>query len=136
MDFDGYAVGGLAVGEGFDAMKTVLGEIAPALPAEKPRYLMGVGYPRDILAAVSAGIDMFDCVLPTRNGRNAYAFTANGPLRLRNSRYQRDNAPIEHGCDCYACAISPAAPSATFFSRARCLAPCWFPCIMCGSTNG
>jgi queuine tRNA-ribosyltransferase len=103
MDFDGYALGGLAVGEGFEAMSSVLSQLAPALPADKPRYLMGVGFPRDLIAAVTAGIDMFDCVLPTRNGRNAYAFTAAGPIRLRNSGYQRDSGPIENGCDCYAC---------------------------------
>jgi queuine tRNA-ribosyltransferase len=103
MDFPGYAIGGLAVGEGFDAMKRVLELVTPVLPDQKPRYLMGVGYPRDIAVAVAAGIDMFDCVLPTRNGRNAYAFTASGPIRLRNSQYQRDPGPIEAGCDCYAC---------------------------------
>jgi queuine tRNA-ribosyltransferase len=103
MDFSGYAIGGLAVGEGFDAMAAVLRNVTPILPADKPRYLMGVGFPRDIVAAVESGIDMFDCVLPTRNGRNAYAFTAAGPLRLRNSALQRDTGPIERGCDCYAC---------------------------------
>mgnify|MGYP005851289577 CR=1 FL=1 len=103
MNFPGYAIGGCAVGEGFEAMVEVLKFTAPMLPAGKPRYLMGVGFPRDIVAAVAAGVDMFDCVLPTRNGRNAYAFSADGPLRLRNSRYQRDDRPIEHGCDCYAC---------------------------------
>lgn len=103
MDFPGYALGGLAVGEGFDAMKRVLAESVPVLPVNKPRYLMGVGFPRDIAAAVAAGIDMFDCVLPTRNGRNAYAFTAAGPIRLRNSKYTREEGPIEAGCDCYAC---------------------------------
>ncbi|MGD0768363.1 MAG: tRNA guanosine(34) transglycosylase Tgt [Tepidisphaeraceae bacterium] len=123
MGFDGYAIGGLAVGEGFDAMKTVLREIAPALPAEKPRYLMGVGYPRDIVAAASAGIDMFDCVLPTRNGRNAYAFTANGPLRLRNSGYQRDPSPIEQGCDCYACAHFTRGAIRHFFFAGEMLGP-------------
>ncbi|MGA2443105.1 MAG: tRNA guanosine(34) transglycosylase Tgt [Tepidisphaeraceae bacterium] len=123
MGFDGYAIGGLAVGEGFDAMKTVLREITPALPAEKPRYLMGVGYPRDIVAAVSAGIDMFDCVLPTRNGRNAYAFTANGPLRLRNSGYQRDSSPIEQGCDCYACAHFTRGAIRHFFFAGEMLGP-------------
>src|SRR5688500_6198487 len=91
LDFPGYAIGGLAVGEGFEAMKSILAHVTPMLPAGKPRYLMGVGYPRDIVAAVASGIDMFDCVLPTRNGRNAYAFTAAGPLRLRNSQYQRDD---------------------------------------------
>ena len=137
MDFAGYAIGGLAVGEGFEAMKSVLGEIGPALPGDKPRYLMGVGYPRDIVAAVAAGIDMFDCVLPTRNGRNAYAFTADGPLRLRNSVHQRDpSAQLRVVASAMPAGISPAAPSATFFSRARCLARCWFRCIMFGSTNG
>ncbi len=103
LDFPGYAIGGLAVGEGFEAMVEVLGFTTPLLPAEKPRYLMGVGFPRDIVAAVLAGVDMFDCVMPTRNGRNAYAFTSEGPLRLRNSRFQRDPLPIEADCDCYAC---------------------------------
>ena len=78
MNFPGYAVGGLAVGEGFEAMKAVLDGVVPRLPADKPRYLMGVGFPRDIVAGVARGIDMFDCVMPTRNGRNAYAFTAGG----------------------------------------------------------
>src|SRR4051812_39206074 len=87
MDFPGYAAGGFAVGEGFDAMKRSLNQLLPILPKDKPRYLMGVGFPRDIIAGVSAGIDMFDCVLPPRNGRNAYAFTASGPIRLRNSKF-------------------------------------------------
>jgi queuine tRNA-ribosyltransferase len=103
MNFPGYAIGGLAVGEGFETMKGVLQASAPMLPTGKPRYLMGVGFPRDIAIAVAAGVDMFDCVLPTRNGRNAYAFTARGPMRLRNSQFTRDSGPIEAGCDCYAC---------------------------------
>jgi queuine tRNA-ribosyltransferase len=103
LNFDGYALGGLAVGEGFAAMDSVVRQTTPLLPDNRPRYLMGVGYPRDIVAAVAAGIDMFDCVLPTRNGRNAYAFTPTGPLRLRNAQYQRDLSPIEPGCDCIAC---------------------------------
>ncbi|HVT90749.1 MAG TPA: tRNA guanosine(34) transglycosylase Tgt [Tepidisphaeraceae bacterium] len=103
MDFPGYAIGGLAVGEGFEAMLAVLAWVAPMLPSDKPRYLMGVGYPRDIVQAVARGVDMFDCVLPTRNGRNAYVFTAEGSIRLRNSRFTRDNGPIEAGCDCHAC---------------------------------
>lgn len=103
MDLPGYAIGGLAVGEGFEAMVRVLRHTAPLLPANKPRYLMGVGFPRDIVEAVSAGIDMFDCVLPTRNGRNAYAFTGTGAIRLRNNKFARDTGPIEPGCDCYAC---------------------------------
>jgi len=103
LDLPGYAIGGLAVGEGFEAMKAVLSFVTPLLPSDKPRYLMGVGYPRDIITAVREGVDMFDCVLPTRNGRNAYAFTASGAIRLRNAQYQRDSGPIEPGCDCYAC---------------------------------
>jgi queuine tRNA-ribosyltransferase len=103
MGLPGYAVGGLAVGEGFEAMLKVLEHVTPGLPADKPRYLMGVGFPRDIIAAVASGIDMFDCVLPTRNGRNAYAFTNTGPIRLRNAQFARDAGPIEAGCVCYAC---------------------------------
>jgi queuine tRNA-ribosyltransferase len=103
MNFPGYAIGGCAVGEGFEAMLKVLDFVAPLLPSDKPRYLMGVGFPRDIVAAVAAGVDMFDCVMPTRNGRNAYAFTPQGPIRLRNSRFIKDSGPMEPGCDCYAC---------------------------------
>jgi queuine tRNA-ribosyltransferase len=89
------------------------------LPADKPRYLMGVGFPRDIVTAVAAGIDMFDCVLPTRNGRNAYAFTAGGAIRLRNSRFARDRGPIEDGCDCYACKTFTARGDPALFFRRR-----------------
>src|SRR5262249_24311270 len=103
LDLPGYAVGGLAVGDGFDAMPSVLDYTVPLLPESEPRYLMGVGYPRDIVEAVARGIDQFDCVLPTRNGRNAYAFTASGAIRLRNSKFTADTGPIEQGCDCYAC---------------------------------
>ncbi len=103
LDLPGYAVGGLAVGEGFDAMKAVLEFVTPLLPVNKPRYLMGVGFPKDIVAAVACGIDMFDCVMPTRNGRNAYAFARDGIVRMKNSQYIRDKSPIEEGCDCYAC---------------------------------
>jgi len=123
MEFSGYAIGGLAVGEGFEGMKTVLREIGPALPADKPRYLMGVGFPRDIVAAVAAGIDMFDCVLPTRNGRNAYAFTAQGPIRLRNSIHQRDAGPIEQGCDCCACRSFSRGAIRHFFFAGEMLGP-------------
>jgi queuine tRNA-ribosyltransferase len=103
MGFSGYALGGFSVGETADQMVTALGPTAALLPADKPRYLMGVGRPQDILAAVAGGVDMFDCVLPTRNGRNAFAFTANGPLRLRNACHKRDPAPLESDCPCYAC---------------------------------
>jgi queuine tRNA-ribosyltransferase len=103
LDLPGYAVGGLAVGEVHEAMLGVLEETDSLLPKDRPRYLMGVGEPRDILQAVLRGIDMFDCVLPTRNGRNAQAFTFAGRLRLRNARWAADRSPLEEGCDCYAC---------------------------------
>jgi len=102
--FDGYAVGGLAVGEGQEAMFACLDFAPSMLPADKPRYLMGVGKPDDIVGAVVRGIDMFDCVLPTRSGRTGQAFTADGPLNLRNARFAEDSEPIERGCACPACA--------------------------------
>lgn len=103
LDFPGYALGGFSVGETELQMVSALEESAQFLPADKPRYLMGVGRPQDILAAVARGIDMFDCVLPTRNGRNAQAFTMDGPLRLRNACHKRDPAPLESDCSCYTC---------------------------------
>ena len=103
LDLPGYAVGGLSVGEGHEAMVGVLDAVDGQFPADRPRYLMGVGEPRDILAAVLRGIDMFDCVLPTRNGRNAQAFTFEGRLRLRNARWASDRRPLEESCDCYCC---------------------------------
>jgi queuine tRNA-ribosyltransferase len=102
--FDGYAVGGLAVGEGQEAMLGCLDFAAGMLPSDKPRYLMGVGKPDDVVEAVVRGIDMFDCVLPTRSGRTGQAFTADGPLNLRNARFADDREPIEPGCPCPACA--------------------------------
>jgi queuine tRNA-ribosyltransferase len=107
--FDGYAVGGLAVGEGQEAMLGCLDFAVDMLPADKPRYLMGVGKPDDVVEAVLRGIDMFDCVLPTRSGRTGQAFTVDGPLNLRNARFAEDGEPIEPGCPCPAC---------TRFSRA------------------
>src|SRR5205807_5415260 len=103
LDLPGYALGGFSVGETASQMMTALAPSAAALPVEKPRYLMGVGQPADILEAVACGIDMFDCVLPTRNGRNASAYTDDGPLRLRNARHKRDSAPLESGCPCPTC---------------------------------
>jgi queuine tRNA-ribosyltransferase len=108
LDFPGYAVGGLSVGEKPDEMYAVLDVVCPAMPIEKPRYLMGVGTPQDLLQAIRRGIDMFDCVMPTRNGRNALAFTDSGPMRLRNQVHQRDERPIETGCPCLACRHSRA----------------------------
>jgi queuine tRNA-ribosyltransferase len=101
--FDGYAVGGLAVGEGQEAMLGCLDFAVEMLPADKPRYLMGVGKPDDIVEAVRRGIDMFDCVLPTRSGRTGQAFTADGPINMRNARFAEDANPIEPGCPCPAC---------------------------------
>ena len=101
--FDGYAVGGLAVGEAQSAMFETLDATVPHLPAQKPRYLMGVGKPGDIVGAVMRGIDMFDCVLPTRSGRNGQAFTAKGALNLKNARFADDAAPLEADCGCPAC---------------------------------
>jgi queuine tRNA-ribosyltransferase len=103
LDFPGYALGGFSVGETQAQMLEALAPTAALLPAEKPRYLMGVGTPADILHAIGCGIDMFDCVLPTRNGRNACAFTGDGTLRLRNAVHKRDSAPLESDCPCYTC---------------------------------
>jgi queuine tRNA-ribosyltransferase len=103
-DLPGYAIGGVAVGEGYEGLKRVVEHTAVLLPGDRPRYLMGVGYEQDILTAVQAGVDMFDCVLPTRNGRNAAAFTPWGQMRLRNAVYARDPAVIDPACDCTACA--------------------------------
>lgn len=103
LDFPGYAIGGLSVGESHQQMLEVLDYLPALLPHDRPRYLMGVGMPRDIIEAVRRGVDMFDCVLPTRNGRNAYAFTAAGPLKMRNEQHKCSQAPLEEGCDCYAC---------------------------------
>ncbi|CAN5485834.1 tRNA guanosine(34) transglycosylase Tgt [soil metagenome] len=123
MNFPGYAVGGCAVGEGFEAMKQVLSFTTPLLPTDKPRYLMGVGFPRDIVAAVASGIDMFDCVLPTRNGRNAYAFTRDGAIRIRNAKFTRDTGPIEEGCDCYACRTFTRGAIRHYFFASEMLGP-------------
>ena len=103
LGFDGYAVGGLAVGEGQAAMFEVLEATVPALPADKPRYLMGVGTPDDLIGAVARGIDMFDCVMPTRAGRTARAFTSQGVYNLRNARFADDAGPLDPGCPCPAC---------------------------------
>ncbi len=101
--FDGYAIGGLSVGELPEQMYDCLEKTLPFLPGDRPRYLMGVGRPQDLLEGIKRGVDMFDCVMPSRNGRNAMAFTNNGPLRLRNACHERDNAPLEEGCPCPAC---------------------------------
>jgi len=101
--FDGYAVGGLAVGEGHEMMLKVLDFTTPSLPQDKPRYLMGVGKPDDLVAAVARGIDMFDCVLPTRSGRTNQAFTRRGTVNMRNTRHKDDARPLDADCTCYTC---------------------------------
>ncbi|MBF0470291.1 MAG: tRNA guanosine(34) transglycosylase Tgt [Gammaproteobacteria bacterium] len=101
--FDGYAIGGLSVGEPKSEMLQVLDQLQPRLPPAAPHYLMGVGTPQDIVEAVVRGIDMFDCVMPTRNGRNGFLFTRYGPLKIRNARYRLDTRPIDEGCGCYTC---------------------------------
>lgn len=101
--FDGYALGGLSVGEPKADMQRIIAHITPALPAERPRYLMGVGTPEDIVYAVSQGIDLFDCVLPTRNARHGVLFTRNGVIRIKNARYRNDTRPLDPACDCYTC---------------------------------
>jgi queuine tRNA-ribosyltransferase len=103
LGFPGYAVGGLSVGEGPDAMQAALAATVPELPADRPRYLMGVGQPQDIVAAVALGIDMFDCVLPTRCGRNSLVYTFAGQIRLRNAIHAGEDRPLEAGCPCVAC---------------------------------
>ena len=103
LDFAGYAVGGLSVGEEPADMLRMLDATVPELPADRPRYLMGVGRPEDLLEAIRRGIDLFDCVMPTRNGRNSMAFTDAGTLRLRNAQYERDERPLQMGCPCPAC---------------------------------
>lgn len=101
--FDGYALGGLSVGEPKEEMLAVLDAIASLMPAQRPRYVMGVGTPQDLVDAVERGVDMFDCVLPTRNARNAWLYTSKGPLKLRTSRYRSDLRPVDENCDCYTC---------------------------------
>jgi queuine tRNA-ribosyltransferase len=103
MNFPGYALGGFSVGESPESMHAALPTCAAFLPADKPRYLMGVGRPIDLLIGVAAGIDMFDCVMPTRNGRNATAFTYDGVVKMRNAKHERDPAPLESDCTCYGC---------------------------------
>ncbi|HJZ57546.1 MAG TPA: tRNA guanosine(34) transglycosylase Tgt [Gemmataceae bacterium] len=123
MDFPGYALGGFSVGESPGQMHAALPACAALLPEQKPRYLMGVGRPEDLLAGVAAGIDLFDCVMPTRNGRNALAFTHEGPIRLRNAKHRRDPAPIESGCPCYCCASYSRAYLHHLFAADEMLGP-------------
>jgi queuine tRNA-ribosyltransferase len=101
--FDGYAIGGLSVGEPKEDMVRILNHIAPQMPQDKPRYLMGVGTPEDLVGAVAHGIDMFDCVMPTRNARNGMLFTAKGDIKIKNAQYRMDMRPLDEHCACYTC---------------------------------
>ena len=101
--FDGYAIGGLAVGEPAEDRSRIMGHVLPAMPAEKPRYLMGMGTPEDLIQAVLAGVDMFDCVLPTRNARNGWLYTRSGDVKIRNAKWRDDPRPLDESCACYAC---------------------------------
>jgi queuine tRNA-ribosyltransferase len=123
MDFPGYALGGFSVGEAPERMHTALPECAAMLPEAKPRYLMGVGRPIDLLVGVAAGIDMFDCVMPTRSGRNALAFTNDGMLRMRNARHRRDPTPLASDCECYTCAHFSRAYLHHLFAAEEMLGP-------------
>jgi len=109
LGFDGFAIGGLSVGEGKDEMDAILRGILPQMPVDSPRYLMGVGTPQDLVRGVMLGVDMFDCVMPTRNGRNGYAFTSKGTVKIRNAKHKLADEPLDKQCDCYTC---------TNFSRA------------------
>jgi queuine tRNA-ribosyltransferase len=103
LDFDGYAIGGLSVGEPKEDMRRIMTFTSCKMPNNKPRYLMGVGTPTDLVQAVRAGVDMFDCVLPTRNARNGWLYTSQGIVKLRNAKYRFDEGPLDQNCDCYTC---------------------------------
>jgi queuine tRNA-ribosyltransferase len=123
MDFPGYALGGFSVGETEAQMVAALGPSAELLPRDRPRYLMGVGRPADILEGIACGIDLFDCVMPTRNGRNALAFTDSGVVKMRNAKHRRDPAPLESGCPCYTCRHFSRAYLHHLFSAQEMLGP-------------
>ena len=123
LGFTGYAIGGVSVGESRELIRSVTAATAASLPSDRPRYLMGVGLPEDILNAVECGVDMFDCVAPTRMGRNATAFTESGRLRIRNARYARDEKPIEERCDCVACRLYSRAYIRHLFTANEMLGP-------------
>jgi len=117
LDFPGYAIGGLSVGEPPEQMYEIIEATTPAMPVDKPRYLMGVGRPEDLLEGIKRGVDLFDCVMPSRNGRNAMAFTDNGPMRLRNAKYEHDPRPLEENCPCPACRRSRGYIRHLFMAR-------------------
>jgi queuine tRNA-ribosyltransferase len=112
--FDGYAIGGLSVGEEKQVMFDVIHDIAPRMPSDHPRYLMGVGTPEDLVEAVARGVDMFDCVLPTRNGRTGQAFTLRGKLNIKNAQWTTDSRPLDESCSCSVCRAILARTCGTF----------------------
>jgi len=101
--FDGYAIGGLSVGEPKEDMMRILDHLGPIMPKDRPRYLMGVGKPQDLVEGVCRGVDMFDCVMPTRNARNGHLFTSSGVVKIRNAKHRYDTSPLDPECDCYTC---------------------------------
>lgn len=119
LNFDGYAIGGLAVGESRELRSNILKYTVPILPKDKPRYLMGIGKPEDIIESVKIGIDMFDCVIPTRNGRNGHIFTNSGDIRIRNSCYKHDLRPIDDNCYCYTCTNQYSRSYLNYLYRSR-----------------
>ena len=139
MDFPGYAVGGVSVGEPKDEMLDIMAHTPHRLPAHKPRYLMGVGTPEDLVQGVADGVDMFDCVMPTRNARNGTMFTRFGDMKIRNARHKADHQPLDPSCTCHACAgkdgRSPGTRAGAAASRAptcttwTVAAKCWAPCL-------
>ncbi len=123
LDLPGYAIGGLCLGEASDVTYEMVGRVTPLLPADRPRYLMGAGYPEDIIAAVRLGVDMFDCVLPTRNGRTGTAFTSSGRVAIRNSKHADETCPLDAACDCYTCRTFSRAYLRHLFTVGEALGP-------------
>ena len=131
MDLDGYAIGGLAVGETHEEMYRILDEVVPELPQNKPTYLMGVGTPANILEGVDRGVDFFDCVYPSRNGRHGHVYTNHGKLNLFNAKFELDDRPIEEGCQCPACRNYTELISAICLRQRKCWVCVCVYCIIC-----
>lgn len=134
--FDGLAIGGLSVGEPKEEMIRVLDFLPPQMPADKPRYLMGVGKPEDLVEGVRRGVDMFDCVMPTRNARNGHLFVDSGVIKIRNSVHKHDDSTLDPTCDCYTCNIFPAPICTTWTSAGKCSVACSIPSTTCGIISG
>lgn len=134
--FDGLAIGGLSVGEPKKEMIRVLDFLPPQMPADKPRYLMGVGKPEDLVEGVRRGVDMFDCVMPTRNARNGHLFVDSGVIKIRNSVHKHDDSTLDPTCDCYTCKHFPAPICTTWTSAGKCSVACSIPSTTCGIISG